>query len=405
MQENRRGGTLDTASVPGGGEFQQNQDTQRADFGFVFDTPLNENLNLNLRGSIMDQTHEHQFGAVFEDDNHKSWLVESSLSGFGDNLAWLIGTAYQAESFDSEAFPLFDYNYEIPGLFSQVDYDIRDNLAMSVSARADWHSEYGTQFSPRVSVLYRPENWTFRGAFGQGYFAPTPFIEEIDDAGLSRLAPLRELEAEQATTASMDISYITNSLETSMTLFRSEVENVTELQVIPESAVTDTKVQLVNVGGETEISGAELLLRYRWRDIKFTGSYLYTDASKPGEGQSNRIPLALTPRHSAGLVIMWEEHGSHLLGFEAYYTGTQHLEGNPYRDLSEPYWHLGLLGQITTGRVSWFLNAENLLNIRQTREEPLLLMQQAASGRWTTDIWSRNDGFTVNAGFRVQFGS
>jgi len=92
------------------------------------------------------------------------------------------------------------------------------------------------------------------------------------------------------------------------------------------------------------------------------------------------------------------------VGFEAYYTVTQTLENNPYREKSDAYWHLGLLGQITVGRVSYFLNAENLLDVRQTKEESLLLPNQAASGRWTTDIWSRNDGFTVNAGIRIQFG-
>ena len=101
---------------------------------------------------------------------------------------------------------------------------------------------------------------------------------------------------------------------------------------------------------------------------------------------------------------MWEEHGSHLLGFEAYYTGTQQLENNPYRAQSDAYWHLGLLGQITFGNVSWFVNAENLLNVRQTKDDALVLPEQSASGRWTTDIWSRNDGFTVNAGVRIQFG-
>jgi outer membrane receptor for ferrienterochelin and colicins len=101
---------------------------------------------------------------------------------------------------------------------------------------------------------------------------------------------------------------------------------------------------------------------------------------------------------------MWEEHGSHMVGFEAYYTGTQYLENNPYRERSDPYWHLGLLGQITLGKVSLFVNAENLLNVRQTKDDSLVLPKQAPSGRWTTDIWSRNDGFTVNAGLRFQFG-
>jgi hypothetical protein len=69
-----------------------------------------------------------------------------------------------------------------------------------------------------------------------------------------------------------------------------------------------------------------------------------------------------------------------------------------------PYWHLGLLGEITVGQFSWFINAENLLYIRQTKEDPLLLPIRAHDGQWTTDIWSRNDGFIVNAGVRIRFG-
>jgi outer membrane receptor for ferrienterochelin and colicins len=55
------------------------------------------------------------------------------------------------------------------------------------------------------------------------------------------------------------------------------------------------------------------------------------------------------------------------------------------------------------GRFSWFVNAENLLNIRQTKEDPLVLLSRAPDGQWTTDIWSRNDGFIVNAGVRIRF--
>ena len=405
MKEQRTGGTLNEAALPDESTFQQNLDTLRTDIGFVYDQPLSLDLNLNMRGSAMHQQHDHQFGPVFEDDTHKSYLMESSLSGYANQAAWLVGVAYQSETFKSETFPAFDYSYRVPGLFSQVDYEARDDLSLSLSARADWHSEFSTQISPRISVLYSPDNWTIRGAYGTGFFAPSPFIEDIDEAGLSRLAPLENLEEEQATTASVDISYIAGNSETSVTLFGSDIKKVTELEEIDNPfAHNDKQVRLVNTSGVSEIRGAELLMRYRWHDIKFTGSYLYTDATREADAAFDREPLALTPKHSAGFVIMWEEHGSHLLGFEAYYTGTQYLENNPYREKSKPYWHLGLLGQITLGRISYFLNAENLLNVRQTKEDPLLLLSQAPSGRWTTDIWSRNDGFTVNAGVRIQFG-
>lgn len=405
MMEEREGGTVEGATVPDGSPFKQSQDSLRLDSGFIFEQPLGDVFNLNLRGSATRQEHDHVNGLVAENDIHESYLLESSVSGYNDATAWLVGVAYQSDRFDSESFSEFNYNYQVPGLFSQVDYEASEEISLSLSARADWHSEYGTQVSPRISMLYSPENWTVRGSYGQGFFAPTPFIEDIEDAGLSRLASFENIEEEQATTASIDISYLVDSVEASATLFASDVDNVTELEVIPlDDRRSNKQVRIVNLSGRSEIRGAELLLRYRWRDLKLTGSYLYTDATKQSQSEVGRVPIALTPKHSAGAVIMWEEHGSHLVGFEAYYTGTQHLEGNPYRNKSNAYWHLGLLGQITVGRVSYFLNAENLLNVRQTKEEPLLLPEQESSGRWTTDVWSRNDGFTVNAGIRVKFG-
>ena len=405
MTEERVGGTLDDATVPDSNSFRQTQDTLRTDIGFIYDQPLGQVMNINIRGSAMNQNHEHIFGMDNDDDNHKSSLIESSLSGYSDKTAWLVGVALQSEKFNSDSFPEFNYAYQVPGLFSQLDYEASDEISLSLSARADWHSEYGTQVSPRISLLYSPENWTIRGAYGKGFFAPSPFIEDIDEAGLSRLAPLENLDEERASTASIDISYVLGSMETSMTIFTSAIDNVTELVAIDEmNDASGKQVHIVNTAGESEISGAELLLRYRWRDIKFTGSYLYTNGTKNDNSGVGRVPLALTPQHSAGFVAMWEEHGSHLVGFEAYYTGTQALENNPYRDRSEAYWHLGLLGQITIGKISLFVNAENLLNVRQTKVDSLVLPEQAPSGRWTTDIWSRNDGFTVNAGLRFQFG-
>jgi len=404
MTEQRDGGTAENATMPGGNPFAQTQDSLRLDTGFIFDKPINEVLALNVRGSAMQQDHDHVYGTINEGDNHESYLFESSISGYTDNIAWLVGAAYQSEKYQSEDFAAFDYHYEVPGVFSQLDYEASENISFSLSARADWHNEYGTQFSPRISMLYKPENWTVRGSYGKGFFAPTPFIEDIEDPGLSHLEPLENIEEEHANTASVDISYTFDSVETSVTLFSSDVENVTELEVINQQLTpSDKNVRIVNAPGQSEIRGAEFLLRYRWNNINLTGSYLYTDASKQSNSGIGRVPLALTPEHSAGAVIMWEEHGSHLVGFEAYYTGTQHLENNPYRDKSDAYWHLGLLGQITVGRISYFVNAENLLNVRQTKEDSLVLPQQAPSGRWTTDIWSRNDGFTVNAGIRIKF--
>ena len=403
MSEDREGGTLAGRVVNDGNSFPVTQDSQRIDTGLVFDKPLEE-MNWNVRASGMQQKHDHLFGLVVEEDTHESYFFETSLTGYSENANWAIGVAFQSEEFSSETFPDFDYGYEVPGLFSQFDYDFNEFLSTSVSARVDWHSEYGTQFSPRVSMLFKPEDWTIRGSYGRGYFAPTPFVEDIEAAGLSRLEPLQGIEEERAETASIDINRTFGDIESGITLFSSTVDGVTELEPFASSVggALD-RVRLVNSPEETRIKGSELLIRFHWNDFKLTGSYLYLDSSRKAPLGAGRSQIALTPKHSAGLVAMLEEHGSYRLGFEAYYTGKQLLDGNPYRTQSKPYWHLGLLGEITFGRVSWFANAENLLNVRQTKEDPLLLLERAPSGRWTTDIWSRNDGFILNAGVRIRF--
>ena len=115
--------------------------------------------------------------------------------------------------------------------------------------------------------------------------------------------------------------------------------------------------------------------------------------------------MPLTPRNSAGIVAMWERRGRGRIGLETYFTGRQQLDDNPYRTRSRRYVELGLMGELILGRVSLFLNAENLLNMRQTHYDPLLLPRRAPDGSWTVDAWGPTDGFVVNGGLRFRFGA
>ncbi|WP_414829209.1 TonB-dependent receptor plug domain-containing protein [Alteromonas sp. H39] len=405
MTEDRRGGTTEAGVVADNSAFQHAQDSERADTGLVFSQPFGDIYTFSTRASAMVQQHDHRYGNTREDDKHESYLLESSVSGYTEKSDWVVGVAYQSDIFASDTFPVFDYTYEVPGLFAQLDYEMTQEITTSYSVRVDEHNEYGTQFSPRVSVLYRPGDLTVRGSYGQGFHAPTPFVEEIEAAGLARLEPLESLEEERAETASLDFTYTFGDIETSFTLFGSNVDNATELEAFSSTqSGTPDRVRLINVEGESRIRGSEVLLRYYWQDVKLTASYLYLDATQSAPTTTGREKIALTPEHSAGFVAMWEQHGNFRAGFEAYYTGTQRLNNNPYLDKSKPYWHLGLMGEVTTGRVSWFINLENLLDVKQSNEHPLLLPERAPSGQWTTDMWSRNDGFIANAGVRVKFG-
>jgi iron complex outermembrane receptor protein len=399
MAEDRQGGTLPGRTVPDGRPFPQAQRTERFDAGLVGEFAVERLGTLHLRASGVTQDHRHQFGDVIERDRHGTLFGEASLAGRSGATSWVAGAAFQSDRFRSETFPAFDYTHDVPGAFAQVEQELGAELTLAASARIDLHNRYGTQFSPRLSALYRPGPWTIRASLGRGFYAPTPFVEEIEAAGLSRLEPLSGLRAETAQTASLDIGYAKGPVEASVTLFGSNIDHATRLETVAAD-----RVRLVNVEGETRIRGSELLLRYRWDAFAITGSYVYVDATEPADAPAARRPVPLTPRHTAGAVAMWEKHGKGRIGVEAYYTGRQSLEDNPYRTTSRPYLHLGVLGEIVLGKVSLFVNAENILGVRQTRYDPLLRPNRAPSGQWTVDVWAPTEGFILNGGLRLRFG-
>lgn len=185
-----------------------------------------------------------------------------------------------------------------------------------------------------------------------------------------------------------------------MALFSSHLHDAVRLETVGSA-----NVRLVNLDGRVRSQGAELLLRYRRNGLTVTGSYVHVDATEPDTAGTGRRTTPLTPRNTAGLVAIWEKHDRGRIGIEAYYTGPQSLDDNPYRTRSAPYVELGILGEIRFGRVSVFLNAENILNVRQTRYNSILLPRRAVDGRWTVDAWAPLDGFTLNGGLRLRFGS
>lgn len=398
MRENRDGGTLPGRTVPDGRPFQQDQDSTRLDAGLVAEKPIHGLGILRVRASGVTQDHRHRFGDVVEDDRHRTAFGEASIGDRAGATSWVAGVAFQVDDYRNETFAAFDYTYTAPGVFGQVEHDLRPDVTIAGSARADFHSDYGTRLSPRVSLLWRPDRWTVRASVGRGFFAPTPFVDEIEDAGLSRLEPLAGLKAEVADTASLDIGYVRGRTEVNASLFASRVDNALRLD-----STGPASVRLVSVNGITRTSGVELLVRQRWDAFSITGSYVHIDATEPSS-VGGRQRIERTPRDTAGVTAIWEAEGKGRLGFEAYYTGRQRLEDNPYRDRSRPYVELGVLGEIILGRASLFLNAENILGVRQTKYDPILRPTRGSDGRWTVDVWAPTEGFVLNGGVRLRFG-
>ena len=394
--EDRNGGTMDGAVLSAtGAAYREALDTRRYDGGVTAQAIIGNGYVLTARGATAWQRYAHAFGAVVERDRHSNVFGEVALRGAAGSSTWVAGLAYERDQFTPLDVPRFAYTYDVPGVFGQSDFQATSWLAVSAGARVDVHSQYGTFVSPRVSALARLGRWTSRASLGRGFFAATPLTEETEAAGLTRLRVVGPLEAERGTSASLDVTRAFTSASITATIFGSRIAH--PLQVTREVSYT-----LSNQSADATNVGLELLATGRRGAYVATGTYTFVRA-RDGDGVSRR-DAELTPRHSAGLVGMWEADDVGRVGVEVYYTGRQRLDVNPYRSESRPYVLLGLLAERRVGRMRLFVNAENITGVRQTRWDSLLRPAQGPDGRWTVDAWAPLDGRVFNGGVRFDFG-
>jgi iron complex outermembrane receptor protein len=393
--EDRQGGTPEgEVLVATGQPYLEALETRRYDAGAVGQFLIKDRYVVTARAAIARQSHDHQFGEVLERDRHDTAFGETAIRGTAGRQTWVAGFAIEHDAYTPRDVPRFDYDFLVPGAFAQYDLTVSPSLSLSGSARLDHHSEYGTFFSPRVSALARAGLWTSRLSVGTGFFGPTPITEETEAAGLTRLQMGRPLDAERGLSTSFDVSRTDGPLSYTATLFASRIRDPLHVERSPSYVLSTLPDPTTNVG-------LELLGTWRRAPFSVTASYTYVRARQTVNVVQQDVPL--TPRHSAGLVGMWEAEDVGRVGIEWYYTGTQSLDENPYRVTSEPYMILGLLGEKQFGRIRLFVNGENLTGVRQTRWDPLLLPTRAVDGRWTVDAWAPLEGRNMNGGLRVQF--
>ena len=395
--EDRAGGTVRDSVLPAtGAPYRESLDTRRYDFGGNSQFLIANRYVATSRFSASVQQHEHIFGEVRERDRHELLFGEVSLRGSAGRHTWVAGIAAERDAYRPRDVGRFAYTHVTPGVFVQDDINLASWLSVSASARADFHSKFGTFLSPRVSGLFRWAGWISRVSAGQGFFAPTPLTEETEAAGLTRLKVPVPLKAERGRSASLDVTRGFGPVSFTTTLFASNIRH-------PVHVMRSDRYEIINLREPTTNRGVELLGTWRKKPFAATASYTYVRSNEL-ELTGARSDVPLTPRHSFGLVGVWEQEGKGRIGVECYYTGRQRLENDPYRDLSKPYVIFGVMGERKiSAHTRLFLNLENLTNVRQTRWNSLLRPNRGPDGRWTVDAWAPLDGRVINGGVRFIF--
>jgi outer membrane receptor for ferrienterochelin and colicins len=397
MAENRTGGTVAGAVAPDGQPYGAGVNTSRLDGGLVAVLPLGAVDTVAVRGVATSLWQHHRFGLTIERDRQSTLFSEVTLTLPRGRAVWLLGAALERDGYHAADVSGFDYTFTAPALFAQTTISLTQRIAISASGRCDAHSHYGTICSPRVSVLVPVTRAvTARLSGATGFFGPTPFTEETEEIGLSRLRPSMGVRREQAQYASLDLTGKRGPLEVNGTFFASTIHDPVLLRD------SSNVLELVNATGPTRTSGVEFYAVYLGEPLTITADYAYLRSTQVSPETGTRGAVPLNPRHSAGLDVAWDndETGTRV-GIEAFYTGREAVDHDPYRTTSRPYTTLGVLVSQRIGPALLYLNAEDLTDVRQTRYDRLLLPAPGEGGRWTTDEWAPLEGRLVNLGVRL----
>ncbi|MEQ1604002.1 MAG: TonB-dependent receptor [Pyrinomonadaceae bacterium] len=284
------------------------------------------------------------------------------------------------------------------GVFIQDTVDLTSKFSLEAGFRLDKAKDYGTFAPPRVSALYRfTDNFTTRIGFGLGYKTPTMFTEEAETLLFKNVAGVgSNLKAERSKGGTLDLNYRGSAGEKftysiNQMFFYTDITDPIVLR--PDAS---NIYRFSNSSSSVISKGIESNLRLGYRVAKLFVGYTLTEAKAGYFAGTRRVTLL--PKHRVNSSLVFEKHESYKFGAEFYFASRQTLED---RSLTRSTAEVGLFGEKTFGKVSLFINGENLTDVRQGRYG--LVVIPPHTNPTFAEIYTHLEGRVFNGGIKVRF--
>ncbi|MBI5214257.1 MAG: TonB-dependent receptor [Ignavibacteriae bacterium] len=405
MEEERTGGILGFTSQPLTNPlYVETINTNRTDVAGSTKYEPSPDKALLFKFATAQLKRDAVFGTLPFNATQSLFYSELQYTVDYEKQTLVLGAAFTSDILTdrttTHSLPL-DYRYNSFGLFVQDELALTEITTILLSGRLDAHNEFGTFITPKISAMVRPSSsLTMRLGIGTGFKAPTIFVEEIEETRYQNIKTTGNLSAEGSQSLSFDVNWKTLIGEVGVTTNAAlYLTNIDRALIADDDSLAQNILYLRNADDRTFSRGGELSLKLAYEDFKLSLGYTYTFAT---QNDRNRIyELALNPRHSFGAILFYENHHQKFkIGLENYWTGTQRLERNPWRDYSPSYWITGLIAEKGFGIVRLFVNFENIFDTRQTRFEPIIDGDQLSTFR-TLPIYAPLEGRVINGGVRL----
>lgn len=178
-------------------------------------------------------------------------------------------------------------------IFIQNKYRYNKKTIFNLGARYDDHEEYGSEFSPRLGMVYKiSENLSFNANAAESFRAPTFLNLYYPNSGN------RDLEPEKARSYDFGFKYNSSLGIGALNFFRREIEDlIVYVPTGPFSGINKNTNSSIRKGMEISL-GKEVL-----ENLKINFNYTYLDSKN--ENSSEQI--ADMPYHKFGLNMKYKK--------------------------------------------------------------------------------------------------
>lgn len=223
--------------------------------------------------------------------------------------------SYNQFGFDPEERDASNWN-----LFTQGEFKTDNGLEALIGARYTNHSQFGAYLSPKISLMYRLNNFRFRSNISNGYKTPTlkelymNFPHKIGDDIPFWVIGNADLVPEESWYKAISAEYIDDNINISVNIHDNTITNkINTILVLNEEMDNRSEMRYENVD-DAQITGFDLSVQ--WTLLKYfqiKGAYSFANSI---DKATNR-QLGGTGKHNGTLNLVFRQNNIPLLSSAA----------------------------------------------------------------------------------------
>ena len=187
-------------------------------------------------------------------------------------------------------------------MFAQAEYEILKNFDAVAGARYTYNSQFGSAFTPKLSLMYEVAEWRFRGGVGTAFRAPSikELYYDFDHQGMFWVYGNPDLKAEKGLYSSLSAEYTEGLLNVSVSAYYNNINNkITQYDVI--NAAGGNEKYYKNVSSAT-LRGIDVTFSYLFsKHLAVRANYSFCDAVDNSTG----LQLEDNVKHSGTVSLTW----------------------------------------------------------------------------------------------------